>query len=200
VATGATAGLELVGDVLRAFRVERPDVRLELHQLDWQDYFGGLGAGAVDAAFAWLPVEPEQLSFAALRVEPRHAALAADHPLAAQPGLRVEQILDEPWPWVDTDPAVLAFWTCEDQRGRPATRGPTVRSMEGMLEAVRAGLCVATVPRSQAQAGSWPGVAYPPVSGVPPATLAVVWRTADDRPVVRALVETARRVSSEASD
>jgi DNA-binding transcriptional LysR family regulator len=197
VATGATAGLELVSDVLRAFRDERPEVHLELRQLDWEDYFGGLREGAVDAAFVWLPVEDAELSFAALHVEPRVAALEAAHPLASQPGLRIEQILDEPWPWVETDPAVSAFWTCEDLRGRPAPRGPTVHSMEGMLEAVRAGLCVATVPRSQAQAGSWPGIAFRSVSNLPPATLAIAWRTADETPVVQALVEIARRAAEE---
>jgi DNA-binding transcriptional LysR family regulator len=197
VAAGATAGLELVPNVLRAFRDERPEVYLELRELDWEDYFGGLTQGAVDAAFVWLPIEHEELRFAALHVEPRVAALAAAHPLASQPGLRIEQLLDEPWPWVDTDPAVRAFWTCEDLRSRPATRGPTVRSMEGMLEAVRAGLCVATVPRSQARVGSWPGITFSSVSNLPPATLAIAWRTADETPVVQALVEIAGRVAAE---
>jgi DNA-binding transcriptional LysR family regulator len=197
VATGTTAGFELVPNVLRAFRDERPKAHLELQQLDWEDSFGGLGEGAVDAAFVWLPVPREELSVAALHVEPRVAALAASHPLASQPVLRIEQLFDEPWPWVDTDPAVMAFWNCEDLRGGPAPRGPTVRSMEGMLEAVRAGLCVATVPRSQAQGGSWPGIAFPPVSTLPPATLAIAWRAADETPVVKALVEIARRVAAE---
>jgi DNA-binding transcriptional LysR family regulator len=196
VATGSTAGLELVPDVLRAFRDERPEVHLELRQLDWENYFGGLREGAVDAAFVWLPIEDEALSFTVLYVEPRVAALEAEHRLAARPELRIEQLLGEPWPWVETDPAVRAFWTCEDLRGRPAIRGPTVRSMEGMLEAVRAGLCVATVPRSQAQSGSWPGIAFPSVSGVPPATLTIAWRTADETPVVQALVEIAGRVAA----
>jgi DNA-binding transcriptional LysR family regulator len=199
VATGATAGLELVPKVLRAFRDERPGVRLEMRQLDWEDYFGGLREGATDAAFVWLPVEHEELGFAALHVEPRVAALEAAHQLAAQPRLRIEQLLDEPWPWVDTDPAVLAYWTCEDLRGRPAIRGPTVRSMEGMLEAVRAGLCVATVPRSQARAGHWPGIVFPSVSNLPPATLAIAWRKADETPVVQALVEIAERVAADDS-
>lgn len=197
VATGATAGLDLVSDVLHAFREARPKVHVDLHQIEWQDYFGGVNEGSADAAFVWLPVEHEELSFAILHEEPRVAALHAAHPLAIERGLRIEQLLDEPWPWVDTHPAAAAYWTCVDFRGgEPARRGPKVRSMEGLLEGVRAGLCVATVPRSQAQASAWPGIAFRPLENVTPASLAIVWRAADETPVVQALVEIARRVAA----
>jgi DNA-binding transcriptional LysR family regulator len=197
VATGATAGLRLVPDVLHAFREARPQVHVDLHQMEWQNYFGGLGEGRVDAAFAWLPVEHDELSFVVLHEEPRVAAIEAAHPLVAERELRIEQLLDEPWPWVDTHPTVVAFWTCEDYRGgKAARRGPTIRSMEGLLEGVRAGLCVATVPRSQAQATAWPGIAFRPVTNLTPATLAIVWRAADETPVVQALVEIAQAVAS----
>jgi DNA-binding transcriptional LysR family regulator len=200
VGTGATAGLELVPAVLRAFRQARPLVHLDLLQIDWEDYSGGLLDGSADAAFVWLPFEHSELSFAELLEEPRVVALAAGHPLAAETELRVEQFLDEPWPWADTDPEVLAFWTCADYRGgAPARRGPKVRSMEGLLEGVRAGLCVATVPRSQAESSAPPGIAFRPVADLTPTTLAVGWRAADETPVVQALVETARRVAAESA-
>jgi DNA-binding transcriptional LysR family regulator len=198
VATGATGGLDLVPRVLRAFRQARPRVHLELRQSDWVDYSAGLRDGSADAAFLWLPFEQGGLRVAVLHVEPRVAALGARHPLAAERELRMEQLVDEPWPWVDTDPVVLAYWTCVDYRGgAPAPRGPTIRSMEGMLEAVRAGLCVATVPRSQAQVSALPGIAFRSVSDLTPATLALAWRSADETPVVQALVEIARGVSDE---
>jgi DNA-binding transcriptional LysR family regulator len=69
--------------------------------------------------------------------------------------------------------------------------------MEGMLEAVRAGLCVATVPRSQAQVSALPGIAFRPVADLTPATLALAWRATDETPVVQALVEIARGVAAE---
>jgi DNA-binding transcriptional LysR family regulator len=68
--------------------------------------------------------------------------------------------------------------------------------MEGLLDAVRAGLCVATVPRSQAQVSAWPGIVFRRVVDLTPATLAIAWRTADETTVVQALVEIARRVAS----
>jgi DNA-binding transcriptional LysR family regulator len=197
VATGATAGVAHVPEMLRAFRRARPQVQLDLRQSDWEDYTGGLRDSSVDAAFVWLPFEQEGLSVATLHVEPRVVALEAGHPLGAERDLRMDQLVDEPWPWVDTDPLALAFWTCVDYRGGAAApRGPTIRSMEGMLEAVRAGLCVATVPRSQAEVSALPGIAFREVADLTPATLALVWREADETPVVQALVEIARRVAA----
>jgi DNA-binding transcriptional LysR family regulator len=200
VGAAATAGLEFVPRVLRAFRKTRPRVHLDLRQIDWEGSYGGLRDGSVDAAFVWLPFERRGLRVAALREEPRVVALESGHPLAAERALRMEQLVDEPWPWVDTDPVALAFWTCVEFRGgEPAPRGPTVRSMEGMLEAVRAGLCIATVPRSQAEVSALPGIAFRPVEDLTPATLALCWRAADEAPVVQALVETAVGVAAESA-
>jgi DNA-binding transcriptional LysR family regulator len=200
VGTGAIAGLDLVPRMLRAFREERPLVHLELRQIDWVDYSGGLREGSVDVAFVWLPFEHGDLIVAPLHEEPRVVALEAGHQLATERELRMEQLVDEPWPWVDTDPVALAFWTCVDYRGgEPARRGPTIRSMEGLLEGVRAGLCVATVPRSQADASALPGIAFREVADLTPATLALAWRAADETPVVQAFVEIARRVASESA-
>jgi DNA-binding transcriptional LysR family regulator len=198
IGTGATAGVEQVPRVLRAFREARPLVHLDLRQTDWEDYTGGLRDGSADAAFVWMPFEHSGLGVVPVLEEPRVAALEAAHPLAAERELRTEQLIDEPWPWAETDPLARAFWTLEDFRGGAAApRGPTVRSMEGLLEGVRAGLCVATVPRSQAQASTMPGIAFRPVADLSPATLALVWRTAEETPVVQALVEVARRVAAE---
>jgi DNA-binding transcriptional LysR family regulator len=198
VATRATAGIALVPRVLQAFRAARPAVALELRQADWENYSGGLVDGSADAAFVWLPLDHEGLRVMPLHQEPRVVALAAGHPLAAHDELHAAQFVDEPWPWADTDPAAIAFWTCAEHRGgAPPRRGPAVRSMEGALEGVRAGLCVATVPASQAEATAWPGIAFRPVADLAPATLALGWRAAGETPVVEAFVEIARRAAAD---
>jgi DNA-binding transcriptional LysR family regulator len=198
VATGATAGLPHVPRVLRDFREARPLVHLDLCQIHWEDLSGGLRDGSVDAAFVWLPFQHDGLSFAVLHEDPRVVALEAGHQLAAEPVLRMEQLVDEPWPWADTDPVALAFWTCAEHRnGAEARRGPAISSMEGMLEGVRAGLWVATVPRSQARVSALPGIAFRPVADLSPATLALGWRADEETPAVRVLVDIARRVAAE---
>jgi hypothetical protein len=45
VATGASAGLELVPRVPRAFRDARPQVHVDFRQSDWEEYTGGLRDG-----------------------------------------------------------------------------------------------------------------------------------------------------------
>jgi DNA-binding transcriptional LysR family regulator len=199
VATGTTGGLEQVPRILRSFGEARPLVHLDLRQTGWEDHSGGLRDGSVDAAFVWLPFGSEGLSFAVLHQEPRVVALHAGHPLASERELRVEQFVEGPWVGdPDPDPVALAFWTCADyRRDAPVRRGPEVRSMEGMLEAVRAGLCIATLPRSQGQDSAWPGIVFRPVADLTPATLALAWRAADETPAVQALVETARRMAAE---
>jgi DNA-binding transcriptional LysR family regulator len=199
VATGTTAGLEQVPKILRAFGEARPLVHLDLRQTGWEDHSGGLRDGSVDAAFVWLPFGSEELSFTVLHEEPRVVALEEGHPLASERELRVEQFADGPWVEdPDPDPVALAFWTCADyRRGALARRGPKVRSMEGMLEAVRAGLSIATLPQSQAQASAWPGIVFRPAADLEPATLALAWRIDDETPVVQALVEIAREVAAD---
>jgi DNA-binding transcriptional LysR family regulator len=192
VSTGATAGIEDVARILRAFRASRPGVELDLRQISWEDHSGGLNSGAVDAAFVWLPFAGEGLAFETIHEEPRVAALAADHPLAAHEQLTIDQIVDEPWPYVDTDPVALGFWTLVDFRGgAEARRGPTISSIEGILEGVRAGLCVSTVPTSISLVQPWPGIAFRPVGDLPPARLALGWREDAESPLVQALVTTA---------
>lgn len=201
VATGATAGLELVPRVLRAFREAHPLVRVDLREIDFEDVSGGLREGSVDAAFVRLPFEHKGLSFAFLHEEPRVAALAPSHPLAAERDLDMAQLVDEPWSWTETDPVTLAFWTGGDYRGdQPLRLGPRVRSMEGMLEAVRAGLCVAIVPRSQAAVSDWPGITFRAVNDLTSVTLALAWHANTESPTVEALVRIARCVAAEAAD
>lgn len=186
-------GLEQLPRLLRAFREARPEVAVELQQVSVEDHSGGLHDGAVDVAFVWLPFAAEGLAFEVITEEPRLAALSSDHPLAACEELRMDQLVDEPWPYVDTDPVALGFWTCTESRGGAAARrGPTVASMEGIFEAVRAGLCVATVPRSFATVQSWSGLAFKAVADLTPATLAIGWRADEGSPVVQAFVETGR--------
>ena len=193
ISTVLAPGLEQIPRLLRAFREARPEVAVELQHVSIEDHSGGLHDGAVEVAFVWLPFADEQLAFELIAEEPRLAALSSDHPLAAREELRIEQLVDEPWPYVDTDPVALGFWTCIESRGGAAARrGPTVASMEGIFEAVRAGLCVATVPRWFATVQSWPGLAFRPVAELAPATLAIGWRADEASPLVQAFVETAR--------
>jgi DNA-binding transcriptional LysR family regulator len=194
VSTLGTAGIESVPRIMRAFGAERPNVALDLIPVSLEDHSGGLHDGATDVAFVWRPFRDDGLAFEPVAEDPRVAVLPVGHRLADRDRVRMQDLIDEPWPHVDTDPVALAFWTCADYRdGRPARRGPTIASMEQVFEAVRAGLCISTSPRSLASVQPWPGLVFVEVEDLSPAALALGWREADETPVVQAFVEIARR-------
>jgi DNA-binding transcriptional LysR family regulator len=192
LAAGATS--DLLTPIVDAFAVLRPDVAVAFHHSAFVDPSGGLGTGEVDVAILRPPVGVPDVAFEVLATEPRMAAVPSGHPLAARERLDIEDLLDEPWTFADTDPVWRAFWTAEAERGAPARYGATIGSMDGIFEAVRAGLAVALVPASVERAVVWEGVAFRPVDGVDEASIAVGWRPGVEDPRVRAFVAVAKRV------
>jgi DNA-binding transcriptional LysR family regulator len=68
---------------VRRFTALRPEVRVDMLQVDWEDPTGGLDSGASDVALVRLPIpNPEGLRLQPLFEEPRRVAMPADHPLA----------------------------------------------------------------------------------------------------------------------
>ena len=193
VSTFGTAGIEEVPRIMRAFGEERPNVALDLVPFAMEDHSGGLLGGRTDVAFVWRPFADDGLAFEPIAEDPRVAVLAEGHRLAGRKRLRMADLAEEVWPHVDTDPVALAFWTCAEHRDPGSRHGPSVGSMEEVFEAVRAGLCISTSPRSLIGAQSWPGLIFVEVEDLSPATLALGWREADETPVVQAFVEVARR-------
>jgi DNA-binding transcriptional LysR family regulator len=194
VSTIATSGVSQVPEILKAFRAEHPSIELDLVATPWEDHSAGLRGGEADVAFVWVPFQSDGLELEPILSEPRLAALAADHPLAGRKRIRIAEIADEPWAIADTDPVALAFWNCEEYRDELTRReGPTIASMDSLLEAVRAGLSVAAVPNAIAAVQPWPGLVFVPITDIAPAVLAVGRRKDDDSALVAAFMEIARR-------
>ncbi|MFL5903896.1 MAG: LysR family transcriptional regulator substrate-binding protein, partial [Solirubrobacteraceae bacterium] len=72
------------------------------------------------------------------------AVVPKDHPLASRDYVRPEDVVDEPWIWVEgADPVARAFWSLEEHRGgRPLRTGTRVNSFEEAFGAVAAGLAI----------------------------------------------------------
>jgi DNA-binding transcriptional LysR family regulator len=84
------------------------------------------------------------------------------------------------------------FWTAARHRDGPPRIGATVKSLDGLIEAVAAGLGVAiTVGPAVEALGSAAGVAFRPVDDLEPLELWVACRQHDDRAEVRDFVNTA---------
>jgi DNA-binding transcriptional LysR family regulator len=86
---------------------------------------------------------------------------------------------------------VEAFWTLDEQRGRPPERTDDVTGAEQGLQVVVAGRAIATVPDWVASALAHPGVVALPLKDGPPVTTCLVWRDDEENPFVLRLVELA---------
>ncbi len=145
----------------------------------WQEQSRLLRQGEADVALAYEPYDRTGLDAEYLTSEPRVAALAARHPLAARAGLSL---------------ADLGLRPDEAQRYIDELRGRG-QDLAQLLTLAGLGEVVPLLPASVAGRYPRPGVVYRPVLDAPPAVLAVAWpqhsRSTATAALVRAAVEVA---------
>ena len=188
VGLAATAALELTPRLLRAFADQHPHVRLITKHFDFEDPTGGLRDASTDVAIVRPPFDTQGLDLVVIAREPRYAALSAEHPLARRDTLSFDDIIDEPWMEIDSDPVWCAFWRVSERRLAPPIVGARGRTLDDLLESGRSGRAVALVPASIANSQHWPGLAFVEVSDIPHSTVAIAWRTEHQRAAVRNFV------------
>lgn len=194
----ATAALDFMPAILRAWADERPRVRLELLSRPWTDLSAGVRSGDADLGLTRPPFAAEGLAFRTLWSEPRAAILWPGHPLADRDEVDPEELLHEPQIWVrDADAVQAAFWTLAELRTRPPTIGAEISASEDLFEIVRAGRAIGFVPLSLRRAA--PDLRFPVVRGIPPTTVALCWREGDRNPLVADFADLAERVAGQSS-
>ena len=122
--------------------------------------------------------------------------------LAAQAEVSLPDFLAEPLVDVPVgDPIWREFWTAARHRGgKPPRIAAAVRTLDGLLEAVGAGLGVAsTVAPAIDALDAAAGVVFRPVPGLEPLDFWVARRTGDDRAGVLEFLATADAASREPS-
>jgi DNA-binding transcriptional LysR family regulator len=179
------------GPLFHAFRRAHPGVRL-----DWRAVgFPVQGRSLLDGAEVGVFVQPpREVGVGALTLDtsPMVVVMAVGHRLAQQGTLSVADVLDEPFlGGSNLCPEWSAFWTLDEQRGRPPTRTGDVTGAEQGLQAVAAGRAIATVPDWVADGLAHPGVIALPLQDGPPVTTRLVWREDEENPFVPRLVELA---------
>ena len=204
VGLSGTAMVLAASATMRRFAERHPDVSLLASNAGLNEPAAGLQEGTVDVAFVRPPFLDEGLSMVTILTEERLAVLREDHPLAARAYVRPEDLVGEPWIWVEgADPKARAFWSLEEFRGdKPLRTGTRVNSFEEAFGAVAAGLAITCQAESavQAVAAGFPDLRFVPLRGAPPAQVAVAWRTAHETPLARAFVQTALEVSRLSAD
>jgi DNA-binding transcriptional LysR family regulator len=199
VVLGFVAPLDVASmqPVLRRLAEDEPGIEVTVRFADLLDPTGGLRRGESDVAKVYGPFDTTGLELLQLWTEPRGVAVGATHPLAARDAITVEELVAEPtFGFPTPDPHWREFWTAGAHRGgRPPVIAAEFRSLDALLEAIRAGLGVHIT--TQPLARSTSGIAWVPVEGLEPLEHFLAWRAGDDRPGVVALAAAARAVAGD---
>ncbi|MGM1029359.1 MAG: LysR family transcriptional regulator [Actinomycetota bacterium] len=185
--------------ILQGFAREHPRVELEIVEATHDRLKGRLESGQVDVAFVYDTLVPGEPRRARLFELPAHAVLAADDPLATEPTVRLEQLVERDLILLDAPPS------SEHTMSLFAARGlvPRVRHRVQSYEAVRAlvgrGLGYGILVQRPANRASYEG--YPVamleiVPAVPPVGIDVIWpATPEPTERAQALIRFARSLA-----
>jgi DNA-binding transcriptional LysR family regulator len=184
----------LVAPAFQRFYAAQPEIEVTIHFAGFLDPLGGLRGGPADVAILYGEFEHEGIALRRLFSEPRGVALAADHPLAAEPVITIEDLIREPLVEVPVRDRIWSdFWTAASHRqGTPPQIGASVTTLDGLMEAIGAGLGIATtVAPAIDMLGTAAGVVFRPVPELSPLDFWVAHRDHDDRPHIVAFVDAA---------
>jgi DNA-binding transcriptional LysR family regulator len=183
-----------IGDVFtsarQAFSAMHPDVTINLLRIYWHDQTEVLLDGRADVGFVHLPVDTQGLELVPVRSEPRVAALPVTHPAARKREVSIAELADDPVIMQrGASPGWQAFHNVDPRPdGRQPRPGPVVDNLEEKLQHVAAGRAISFLPASLAAAVTHPGVAYVPVTDVPPIKICLARREGPPAPLVAAFV------------
>jgi DNA-binding transcriptional LysR family regulator len=191
VGTLTSIGRALYPGVVDQYVARQPGWRVELRSFGWGDPTAGLRDRVTDAAFLWLPIDADDISYEILVTERRVLGLSTKHALAARSSITVAEIADQPFLALpETAGPLRDFWLANDQRtGQPATIAAEVTSADETFELVASGAAVHLMAEGNAAIYARPGITFVPVEGLDPAHLAIAWRRDDVRASVKAFVQ-----------
>lgn len=185
---------ELTPVLMQAFRRAAPSVRLSFCELTMPMQVSALLDTSVDIAIVRPPIGDERLSVHDLFLEPRVAAVSEHHHLSGRDQLHVVDLLEEPMISASFQPWG-AFWSCDEERGKPGRPVATVSSVAESLAAVAHLDAVDTFPASAARHYRCPGVRYVPVDDARYASVAIAYCRDEQRDVVHAFARAAVRTA-----
>ena len=192
---------ELTAPIIAAFREAHPGVRVFLR--DVTTHPTPLTSGAVDVALVRPPF-PEQWDERVrcddVVSEPRVLFVPAGHRVAEADAISIAEVAHESFVEVGPGmPRIIDFWAATDYMGGQRPRmGGEAMTVAGVLQAVAyLGDLITSIP-SVLRFFHVPGITAVPLTDVGPATMAVLTRIDDARPLVAEFSQTVRTVSAHA--
>jgi DNA-binding transcriptional LysR family regulator len=195
----ANAAAELTPAILETFAALHPGVQVELRQFGFADPSCGLADGSVDAAFVRPPLARwNWLESETLFTEPRVLVVADRFPVAARTEVVTEMLADEPFVARRAPGYWRDFWLAVEQRGgTPVRVGAEAATVDECFEAILGGRGMAFTQASSRRYYARPGLAFIPVTDIPPASVAVAWRRDACGPIVSDFISISRRAAVE---
>lgn len=184
----------IAAPAIARFAARHPEVEVTIHFGGLLDPCGGLRDRSADVAIVYGPFDSEGLELRHLFSEPRGLALPESHRLARKETVTLAELIAEPIVDVpSTDAISRDFWIAARHRaGRPPRIGATVQTLDGLIEAIGAGLGVATTVATAVDAmGAAAGVVFRPVEGLEPLEFWAARRADDERPPVLDFIDAA---------
>ncbi len=177
--------------IVAEFERRRPDVDVFITFGDTTEPTGGLRGRETDVAFVYGPFDRTGLETALLFTEPLGIVMAADHPLAALDDLTLERALAEPtFDFTTGDRAWRDYWMAiPHRRGKPPIVVAHFKTLDSLVEALRARLGIHTGTRSLADLGGG-SLVWREMPDLQPLEHFVAWRAGDDRSEVKDFVAT----------
>lgn len=193
----------MIHPVVELFQARHPGAELVHRDINPVNPLALLSSGEVDVAHLWLPVREPGLTIGPVtHTSNQVLVIAATHPYAQRDSICREDFADLAFAAHRSPvPSYLeeVFQPFHTPSGRPIPRGPLVANWDDMLKGVSAGQAVIATAAEAARFYPWPSLVYLPIRDAPPVQWALVWRTADESLLIRALVEVVHDLSDAAA-
>lgn len=171
----------LLEDVLAAVATEPDADPIAVRLCGWREHTRLLRTGEADAALMFEPYDPAGVDADVIAVEPRVAALPADHALAGVSPVRLADLGIAPGDVGDRAEHDITEHDAHD--------------LAQLLTLVGLGTTVTVLPRSVAARYPRQAVRYVPIEDCPPARLVIAWPEHSRSRAVAALVRTAAAIA-----
>lgn len=190
-----TTRFDSVTRLINAFEALHPECEVTEREVPLLDPYSLLRDGAVDVLWNWLAVdEPDLTAGPVIERHERILAVAADHPLAGQPTVSVEDLAGQPV----SEPLGLprALWHAIVPPATPSgveiPRTVQVTTPNEIFALVSRGKIVHPTVRGTAELYPREGVVFVPIRDMPPLALGLIWVTAHENARIRGLARLAR--------
>jgi DNA-binding transcriptional LysR family regulator len=182
--------------IVEEFEGRNPRCEVILSEVFFTDPLGPLRRGEIDVMATRLPIEQSDIVVGpTLASEPMVLAIAGDHPLAARGRVSIEEVADYAVaPITDAPPELIdAVFPRTTPGGRQIRRlGRRPKTPHEVTALIARGRIVHPTVPSFAEYFGQPGIAYVPISDMPPLRSGLVWRRRARDPRLRAFVQVAR--------